>query len=132
MVVTCTPAQRPILFRDDVNEGVFIAAVGADAEHKQEIDSSLMGDAVVVVDVLRQCATIGDLHHALEARTLVESEVRADLASVVAGTVVGRRDEREIIIFDSTGTALEDVAAAALVYERAVSAGVGTRFDFAG
>ena len=129
MIVTCTPSQTPVLGLDDVAPGAFVAAVGADSEHKQEIDVGLMAAAVVVVDVLRQCATIGDLHHALEAGVMTESGVRADLASVVAGTVVGRKNDREIVVFDSTGTALEDVAAAAIVYGRAMANGAGVQID---
>jgi alanine dehydrogenase len=127
MVVTCTPSHAPILGIDDVSPGAFIAAVGADSAHKHEIDVRLMAAAAVVVDVLGQCATIGDLHHALEAGVMTESDVRGDLASVVAGTGAGRTSDREVVIFDSTGTAIEDVAAASIVYRRAVANGVGVR-----
>ena len=125
--VTCTPSRAPILFRGDVRPGTFVAAVGADSPEKQELDPLLMAAAVVVVDVLDQCALIGDLHHALEAGALTRDDVHADLASVIAGRKPGRRSAAEITIFDSTGTALEDVAAAAVVYEKAVAAGAGLR-----
>jgi alanine dehydrogenase len=131
IVVTCTPSTRPILGLDDVGEGAFIAAVGADSEHKQEIDVHLMARAAVVADVLSQCAAIGDLHHAIEAGVMSASDVRAELADIVSGASRWSRSEREIVVFDSTGTALEDVAAAAMVYERAVAERIGTRFDFA-
>jgi ornithine cyclodeaminase/alanine dehydrogenase-like protein (mu-crystallin family) len=52
--------------------------------------------------------------------------VHAELADVLSGRKNGRSSDEEIIIFDSTGTALEDVAAASIVYERAVSRGIGT------
>ena len=61
--VTCTPSRQYFLNRDDVAPGVFIAAVGADSEEKQEIDPTLFKSNKIVVDVLEQCATIGDLHH---------------------------------------------------------------------
>jgi alanine dehydrogenase len=123
--VTCTPSRAPLLFRGDVRPGTFVAAVGADNPEKQELDPLLMAAAVVVVDVLDQCAAIGDLHHALEAGALTRDDVHADLASVITGRKPGRRSAAEITIFDSTGTALEDVAAAAVVYEKARAAGVG-------
>ena len=78
-----------------------------------------------MVDVLEQCARIGDLHHALAAGAMRREDVHAELADVVSGRRPGRRSVDEITVFDSTGTALEDVAAAALVYERAVDAGIG-------
>jgi alanine dehydrogenase len=123
--VTCTPSRRPFLFRAQVKAGTFVAAVGADSADKQELDPELMAAGVVVVDVLEQCARIGDLHHALEAGVLARDDVHAELADVVTGRKPGRRSAEEITIFDSTGTALEDVAAAAIVYERAVASGAG-------
>jgi alanine dehydrogenase len=123
--VTCTPSREPFLFRDHVKAGTFIAAVGADSADKHEIDAGLMAASVVVTDVLDQCASFGDLHHALDAGLLTRESVHAELADLVTGRKPGRRSTQEITIFDSTGTALEDVAAAAVVYEKAVAAGVG-------
>jgi ornithine cyclodeaminase/alanine dehydrogenase-like protein (mu-crystallin family) len=75
--------------------------------------------------VREQCAAIGDLHHALEARALSLESVHAELAEVVTGRRPGRRSRDEITIFDSTGTALEDVAAAVVVFENALATGRG-------
>lgn len=123
--VTCTPARRCFLERDAVRPGTFVAAVGADSEDKQELDPRLLADAALVVDALEQCATIGELHHALAAGLVTRESVHAELHEVVAGRKAGRRSAEEIIVFDSTGTALQDVAAAAAVYERATAQGCG-------
>jgi alanine dehydrogenase len=130
--VTCTPSRTPYLLRDHVAPGTFVAAVGADSPDKQELDPKLMAEAVIVVDVLEQCASIGDLHHALEAGVLTREAVHAELADVVTGRKPGRRSDQEITIFDSTGTAIEDVAAAVVVYERAVAAGRGLAVELGG
>lgn len=127
--VTCTPAHHWYLGRSHVTAGAFVAAVGADNPDKQEIEPELLASSAVVTDILDQCATIGDLHHALEAGVMRREHVRADLADVVAGRKPGRLTADEIVIFDSTGTALEDVAAAAVVYERAQSAGIGISIE---
>lgn len=127
--VTCTPSRQPLLGPEDVSPGAFIAAVGADSEEKQELAPELMGIASIVVDHLEQCATIGDLHHALDHGAVSRSDVRAELHEVVAGQRPGRAADDEIVIFDSTGVALQDVAAAALVFERARDAGVGTLIE---
>lgn len=121
IVVTCTPAREPVLDVDDLPTGGFVAAVGADSDQKQEITSSAMARCAVVVDNLDQCAAIGDLHHAIVARAMTREDVRADLAMVVSGNAVGRVAPGETVLFDSTGTAIEDVAAAAIVYERGLS-----------
>ncbi len=130
--VTCTPSREPVLTRGDVRPGAFVAGVGADNPFKQELDPALMASGKIVVDILAQCACIGDLHHALEAGAVKESDVYAELGEVVAGRKSGRTSDEETFIFDSTGTALQDAAAAAVVYERAVSEGVGVRLDLAG
>ena len=123
--VTCTPSRRFIVERDWVPPGCFVAAVGADNESKQEIDPALFRSARVVVDSLDQCAAIGDLHHAIDAGAMTRGEVHAELGEIAAGRKPGRQSETETILFDSSGVALGDVAAAALVYERAVEAGRG-------
>jgi alanine dehydrogenase len=132
VIVTCTPSRAPILGRGDVRPGTFIAAVGADHPEKQEIAAALLAASRIVVDVLEQAATMGDLHHALAAGTLTRADVHAELGAVVAGRKPGRGSPRETIVFDSTGMALQDVAAAAAVYERAVEAGRGLAVAFSG
>jgi alanine dehydrogenase len=125
--VACTPARTPYVLREHVRPGTFVAAVGADSEDKQELAPDLMAAAVVVTDLTEQCAAIGDLHHALAAGVLSRGDVYAELAELVTGAKPGRRAPDEITIFDSTGTALQDVAAAVVVYERALAGGVGAR-----
>jgi ornithine cyclodeaminase/alanine dehydrogenase-like protein (mu-crystallin family) len=127
IVVTCTPSATPFLARDHVSEGTFVAAVGADNEHKLEITPSLMRHARVVVDSRAQCVAMGDLRGAIAAGVMTVDDIHAELADIVSGTrAIGPRAAQDIVIFDSTGVALEDVAAAATVYETAVSRGAGT------
>ncbi len=126
VVITCTPSNRPFLGREHVKPGAFVAAVGADGEHKSEIEPELMRQAAVVVDSLAQCSTIGDLHHAIAARAMTAADVRAELGAAIGAPTRVRRRDSEVVVFDSTGVALEDVAAAALVFERAISLGVGS------
>ena len=130
--VTCTPSKTPFLMRESISRGTFIAAVGADSEEKQELEPQLLASSKVVVDLLEQCAKIGELHHALEKGVVTSADVHAELGEVIAGKKAGRASADEIIIFDSTGTALQDVAAAAIVYERALSAGRGVVVNLGG
>ena len=131
IVVTCTPSKQPLLKKEFVRPGTFIAAVGADSEEKQELEASLLAENKVVVDVLDQCASIGELHHALQHELMTPQDVHADLGQVIAGVNAGRASSDEIIIFDSTGMALQDVVAASIIYEKAVRNDVGIVMDFA-
>jgi ornithine cyclodeaminase/alanine dehydrogenase-like protein (mu-crystallin family) len=84
-----------------------------------------MRSSRVVVDAREQCLVMGDLHHAVAAGAMTAQDVHANLAEIVTGARAGRSTSDEVFIFDSTGTALQDVAAAALVYEKALAAGAG-------
>jgi ornithine cyclodeaminase/mu-crystallin family protein/3-keto-disaccharide hydrolase len=120
IVVTCTTAGRYFITREMMRPGAFIAAVGADNEHKQEIEPRLLAEAKVVTDLTEQAARIGDLHHAIDAGVMSAADVHAELGEIIAGRKPGRERPDEIIIFDSTGTGLQDVAAAVAVYRRAL------------
>jgi ornithine cyclodeaminase/alanine dehydrogenase-like protein (mu-crystallin family) len=128
--VTCTPARRAFVALEDIEPGTFLAAVGADNPEKQEVDPALLARSTLVVDVLDQCAEIGELHHALASGAMTRAQVHAELGDVVAGRRPGRTRPDEITIFDSSGTALQDVAAAVAVYERARAAGRGVKVEF--
>jgi len=124
LIATCTSGGAFVLHAVDVAPGTFVAAVGVDNPHKREVHPELMRVARVVVDDLAQCAAGGDLHHAIEAGVMGRDDIHADLAGVVAGRQAPLERDA-IVIFDSTGVALEDAAAADLAYERAKALGLG-------
>ena len=128
VIVTCTTSHEPYLGPGDVRPGTFIAAVGADNPQKSEIDPDLMAQATVVTDILAQCATMGDLHHAIRMGRMTPDAVHAELGDLVTGRRCGRSNADEITIFDSSGTGIQDAAAAARAFELAGDRGLGTRF----
>lgn len=130
--VTCTPSREPILASGWVRPGSFVAAVGADSPEKQEVEPALLARSRVVVDLLEQCAAVGELHHALAAGAMDRKAVHGTLGEVLIGRVPGRTDPDEIFLFDSTGTALQDAAAAEAVYRRAVRSSGGMAGGTAG
>jgi ornithine cyclodeaminase/alanine dehydrogenase-like protein (mu-crystallin family) len=130
IVVTCTPARAAFLDVRHVSPGTFIAAVGADNEDKSEIAPTLMGAADVVCDDLGQCRAIGDLHHAIAAGAMTNEDVFAELHEVVADPSRAPAGDDRIVVFDSTGVAIQDVAAAVVVYERAMAAKAGATIEF--
>jgi alanine dehydrogenase len=123
--VTCTPSTRFFLKQEYVQPGTFLAAVGADSETKQEVEPALLAQNKTVADMVEQCASIGELHHAIASESMTKQHVHAELGEVAAGIKPGRTSPDEIIIFDSTGMALQDVIAAATVYKKAVAKGIG-------
>lgn len=125
VIVACTPATQWFLGRDMVRPGTFVAAVGADSPTKQELEPALLAASSVFTDVTEQSAHVGDLHHAIAAGLMAAEDVRGELGEVIAGLKPGRVSDDETIVFDSTGTALQDVAVAAAIYERAVAHDAG-------
>jgi len=125
--VTCTTSKQPFLKLEDVPPGIFIAAVGADNEDKHELQPAIVAAGKLVTDLTEQCCSIGELQHAIRENVLQRGSVYSELGEVVSGKKVGRLSPEEIIIFDSTGMALQDVAAAAIVYEKALDSGIGMK-----
>jgi len=130
VVVTCTPSRSPILHASHRHPGLFIAGVGADNPEKHELAPELLAQCLVVPDILEQAATMGDLHHAIAAGVLTRDDIHGELADVICGRIPGRQNDDEVFLFDSTGTALQDVVTATVALSRAVERGVGVEVGF--
>ncbi len=129
-IVTCTSSKKWFLSKEHVNLGTFIAAVGADNDDKQEIDPALLAQSLLVTDITAQCVTIGELHHALESGVMRDTQVYAELGEIVAGKVAPPKINGNIVVFDSTGSAIQDAAAAGVIFERAVDQELGLSIGF--
>jgi len=132
LVVTCSPSKTPYLYKEYVMPGTTVAAVGSDNAEKQELDARLLQGNKVVVDILSQCAQAGELHHALQQNLLKIHDVHAEIGEIVSGKKPGRTSPSEIIIYDATGTALQDTAAAVLCYEKALTRNIGLSINLLG
>ncbi|MFC7115004.1 ornithine cyclodeaminase family protein [Natronoarchaeum sp. GCM10025703] len=131
VVITATNASQPVFDGDRLEAGTHVTAMGQYNAEKRELDTTTIERATYVPD-LRERIEIdaGSFIHAVEEGVVDESHVHAELGEVVAGTVEGRSSADEITIFDSGGTGIETVAGGALVYERALDAGLGTEIEF--
>ena len=130
IVVTTTPAPKPILMADWCEPGQHITAMGSDAEHKNEIDPAIFSRLdVYVPDRLSQTRTLGELHHAIHAGVVAPDARFIELGAGLAGQVSGRGNDREITLCDLTGTGVQDTAIANLAVTRARERGVGERFS---
>jgi alanine dehydrogenase len=125
VVVTLTPARRPIIMAAWISPGTHIAAVGADKKGDQELEGKLLKGARIFVDDIRQCRTDGEINVPLAQGLITEADIAGEIGEVITGKKKGRTSDKEITIFDSTGIALQDSATVPLEYERAMAAGVG-------
>jgi ornithine cyclodeaminase/alanine dehydrogenase-like protein (mu-crystallin family) len=130
MVVTLTTSKEPVLELATIAPGSFVAGVGADDPSKHELAPALLAASRVVVDHLGQSSTMGDLHHAIRSGTMTAGDSHGELADLVVGRLVGRVDDRQRFVFDSTGVPIQDLAAAEMIYERACSSTDVPTFEF--
>ena len=119
IVVTTTPSRSPVLLKKHVRPGTHINAIGADAEGKQELETGLMQVSKIVVDDMAQACHSGEVNIPVSCGAICEADIYCSLGEVVAGIRRGRESDQEITIFDSTGLAIQDLACAKLVYEKA-------------
>ncbi|MFW9907254.1 MAG: ornithine cyclodeaminase family protein [Candidatus Thorarchaeota archaeon] len=126
IIVTATPSREAIVKNDWIHEGVHINAIGADGEGKQELDPYIIKRAdKVVVDSLSQCRRIGEIQHALRMNLIGEHEIYAEIGQILNGEKLGRESNEEITLFDSTGIAALDIAAANIAVQQAKEKGIG-------
>ena len=128
IVVLVTSAREPVLRSEWVAEGSHICAVGACRPTQREMDAALVARGELYVDS-REAALVeaGDIVLAMKDQAIGVSHIKGELGEVVSGKL-HRLSRDGITIFKSLGLAVEDVAAAYLVYERARAAGVGKEF----
>ncbi|MDP2743836.1 MAG: ornithine cyclodeaminase family protein [Dehalococcoidia bacterium] len=119
IVCTVTPARWPFVKREWIAPGVHINAIGADAPGKEELEPSVLNGAVVVVDDLEQSRTSGEINVPVSKGLFSMKEVYGTLGEIISGRKPGRRDDKAITVFDSTGVAIEDIAVAQVIYEKA-------------
>jgi ectoine utilization protein EutC len=128
IVVTTTPSTAPLILADWLQPGQHITAIGSDAEHKNELAPEVVASTRYVCDRQSQCATLGELHHAIAAGAVAADARFPELGQVVAGQRPGRTAEHDITVCDLTGTGAQDTAIANLAAERARARRAGTAF----
>ena len=107
LIVTCTPAETPLINR--VNPGTHITAMGSDTLSKQELDSSILLEAdLVVADSKSQCEIRGEIHQAIKLNRFSMDTV-VELGEIINGDKEGRTSEKQITIADLTGVAVQDI-----------------------
>ena len=127
VVVTVTTSKDPVLRGEWLQPGALVCAVGANDPRRRELDNVVLECAAFVCCDSLENAKLesGDLIEPVEAGVLDWLEVH-ELQEVVAGELPGRQDEDDVVVFKSNGLAAWDVAAGAVVLERARERGVGT------
>ena len=132
IVVTATTASEPVFDGDLLADGAHVTAMGQYHPERRELDHRTVERAVYVPDLRdRVTRDAGSFIHALDAGVVDEDHVHAELGEVLVGDAPGRQSREDVTVFDSGGTGIETVAAAAMLFERAREADRGTAIEFA-
>jgi ornithine cyclodeaminase len=131
LIVTATSAARAVVRREWVWAGAHINAVGSCTPHARELDGATVAASSLFVDSVESTVNeAGDYLCALREGAIESNHIRAELGEVLTGAKPGRTSAREITLFKSLGIAVEDLAAAKFLYDRAKETGAGTWVDF--
>jgi len=125
---TVTPVKSPIVNAGDLGDHTHINAMGADAPGKNELALDVVAAAKLVIDDYEQCTHSGEINVPWSEGALTDPDLHGELGEIVAGKLEGRTSGDGVTVFDSTGLAIQDVAAAHVVYERASEDGEGTPY----
>jgi len=130
ILVTTTPSRKPLVKNEWIVEGTHINAIGADAKGKEELEPAILKRSKVVVDDIAQASHSGEVNVPLTKGLFSTEDIYASIGEVVAGKVLGRESDEEITVFDSTGLAIQDVATATKIHQKALKTGIGTKLSF--
>jgi alanine dehydrogenase len=130
LVVTVSTAKEPVFKPEWLKAGVHINAVGSHRPDLREIDAATLSRAKIVVDsreaIMAEC---GDILLAIKEKMITADSIHAEIGEILAGTKTGRGNAEEITLYKSVGIAIQDVAAANLVYQKALRENAGTRVE---
>jgi len=129
---TVTPVESPIVSAEDLGDHTHVNAMGADAEGKHEIADDVLLAAKLVIDDHAQTTHSGEINVPYHEGILTDDDIDAEIGQIVTGKADGRTDGDGVTVFDSTGLAIQDVAAAHVVYEHADDHDNGYPFDLLG
>jgi len=125
IVVTTTPSRRPVVLDPWIAPGTHINAIGADGPGKQELDVQILKRSRIIVDEIEQACHGGELNVPVSRGEITRQDIQAQLGEIIVGRKKGRETPQDVTVFDSTGLAIQDIAAGALVYRKALQAGAG-------
>jgi ornithine cyclodeaminase/alanine dehydrogenase-like protein (mu-crystallin family) len=129
IVVTVTPSKRAIVAAGWLRPGTHVSAMGADSKGKQELAPEILQSARLFADYPEQAVDIGEFQHVLPSAGVDPLQRITALGKVTRGEAPGRQGDEEITVFDSSGTAIQDLSMARAVLDEALRRGLCTEVD---
>jgi alanine dehydrogenase len=130
IICAATSSPNPIFDGAKVKAGAHINGIGSHTPNARELDTTIIKKSRLVADSYEACLKeAGDIMIPIDEGAINKSHMIAELGDLVIGKTAGRTTDSEITIFKSNGLAIQDAAAAKLIYEKAVGEKIGTEVD---
>ncbi len=130
IICTATSSPTPIFDGTKVREGTHLNSVGSHTPNARELDTAIIKRAKIIADSYEACLNeAGDIMTPIREGAIAKSHMYAELGEIIIGKKPPRADDKEITLFKSNGLAIQDVATAKLVYDKAVQAKIGTEIE---
>ncbi|MCX6250699.1 MAG: ornithine cyclodeaminase family protein [Bacteroidetes bacterium] len=130
IICTATSSSAPLFDGNKIKEGTHINGIGSHTPNARELDTAIVKRSKFIGDSREACfKEAGDIIIPVAEGAITESHFYAELGEIITGKKPARTNEKEITIFKSNGLAIQDVAAAHLVYQRAMAAGIGINVE---
>ncbi|MGB3367406.1 MAG: hypothetical protein WBA54_07960 [Acidaminobacteraceae bacterium] len=124
VILTVTPSKDAMIKKEWVKAGTHFSCIGSDMVGKQEIESAIFKNALVIGDSKIQNISVGECE--IPFKEGIITEIDGEIGQVINGSVKGRTSEEQITIFDSTGIALQDLSSADIIIKKCIEDGLGT------
>lgn len=131
LLICVTPSSKPVFDGNKVKAGATVSCVGSYQPHMQEMDPAILIRAEKIYFDSEEAvlSEAGDILIPLGDGTITKEDFTGDLGDVLLGNVVSRENDEEIIVFKTVGIGTQDLMAAKAIYDKAKTAGVGTKWD---
>lgn len=130
LIITVTPSPKPVFDGNKVKQGATVSCVGTYEPHKHEMDPAILPRASKIICDSKEAALseTGDLLIPIADGIITEDDILGSLGDVILGTIPGRENDDEIIVYETVGIAAQDLITAKAIYDKAVEKGIGTEW----
>lgn len=127
IIITATPSEKSMIKSEWIKEGTHFSCMGACMEGKQEIDSKIFKDAIVYADDTKQCIKSGESQNPFKEKII--NEFTGEIGELINSNISGRKNKKDITIFDSTGLFIQDLATAIEILNKSNELNIGTYIE---
>lgn len=133
LICTTTSSKEPVLLGKWIAPGAHVNAVGSCFAGSRELDTEAVRRARYFTDCRESCLNeAGDYLLPLQEGAITEAHLLGEIGELFLGTIPGRLSPDDVTIYESLGIAIEDLAAAHFIHQRALETGAGVWLEWGG